>query len=115
MAPICVAHLGALILCFLYLLITIFMPKKSSSTKARKKEPDRTSSRPNGLWIAPRSTLKGPTGERAWENRVGGTPTSSRILELADIALGLKKSHPKGHKQTEQAHDMRSKTEPYSN
>jgi hypothetical protein len=46
------------------------------------------------LWIAPRYSLKGPAGERAWENRTGGAPSSSRYLELADIALGLKKTAP---------------------
>ncbi len=43
------------------------------------------------LWIAPRYSLKGPAQERAWENRPGGAPNSSRFLELADIALGVKK------------------------
>jgi hypothetical protein len=38
----------------------------------------------------PRYSLKGPNGERAYENRPGGVPTTNRFLELADIALGLK-------------------------
>jgi hypothetical protein len=66
------------------------------------------------LWIAPRYSLKGAAGERAWENRPGGVPNSSRFLELADIALGLKKPLP--HKKkgaTASAHD-RTKTEPYA-
>jgi len=37
---------------------------------------------------------------------------SSRLLELADIALGLKKPIPKKKKKSEQTHDV-SKTEPY--
>ena len=45
------------------------------------------------LWIAPKSNLKGDNGDRAWNDR-GVTPTGSRLLELADIALGLKKSEP---------------------
>lgn len=49
----------------------------------------------NDLWIAPRYSLKGPNGERAYENRPGGLPTSNRFLELADIALGIKKPHKK--------------------
>ena len=49
----------------------------------------------NELWIAPRHSLKGPNGERAYEDRSGGLPTSNRFLELADIALGLKKSATK--------------------
>lgn len=42
------------------------------------------------LWIAPKSNLKGDNGDRAWSDR-RATPTGSRLLELADIALGLKK------------------------
>lgn len=45
------------------------------------------------LWIAPKSNLKGENGDRAWNDR-SGTPTGSRLLELADIALGLKKPDP---------------------
>jgi hypothetical protein len=68
----------------------------------------------NGLWIAPRYSLKGPAGERAWENRLGGVPTSTRFLELADIALGLKKpGHHKKKNAAASAHDT-IKTEPYS-
>jgi hypothetical protein len=62
----------------------------------------------------PRYSLKGPNGERAYENRPGGVPTTNRFLELADIALGLKKS-PKRKKAAAAAstHDT-SKNEPYS-
>jgi len=73
--------------------------------KKRKEESE-------GLWIASRYTLKGPTGERAWENRPGGIPSSNRYLELADIALGLKKPQAKKHKAAA-AHST-TKTEPYS-
>jgi hypothetical protein len=67
------------------------------------------------LWIAPRYSLKGPAGERAWENRPGGVPNSSRFLELADIALGIKKSSPQKKKsRAASAHDTQ-KLEPYSN
>jgi hypothetical protein len=45
------------------------------------------------LWIAPKSNLKGENGDRAWNDR-GLTPTGTRLLELADIALGLKKPEP---------------------
>src|SRR6185437_13514204 len=31
------------------------------------------------LWIAPQYSLKGPNGERAWENRPGGAPSSKPI------------------------------------
>jgi hypothetical protein len=67
------------------------------------------------LWIAPRYSLKGPAGERAWENRPGGVPNSSRFLELADIALGIKKAGPQKKKlgMPHSTHE-RQKTEPYS-
>lgn len=45
------------------------------------------------LWIAPKSNLKGENGDRAWNDR-SVMPTGSRLLELADIALGLKKPDP---------------------
>ena len=59
-------------------------PKKVINGKTKETDA------PEGLWIAPRYSLKGPAGERAWENRPGGVPNSSKFLELADIALGLK-------------------------
>jgi len=58
--------------------------KKTKSVK----KPDNS----DELWIAPRYSLKGPAGDRAWENRPGGIPSNARFLELADIALGLKKT-----------------------
>jgi hypothetical protein len=81
------------------------MPKKGGKGKSSDE----------GLWIAPRYSLKGPAGERAWENRPGGPPSSSRLLELADIALGLKKPSPKKQKHsTTGTHDT-AKKEPYTN
>lgn len=83
------------------------MPKK---LKNAKKTDDS-----NELWIASRYSLKGPAGDRAWENRRGGIPSSTRFLELADIALGLKKPGPHRKKAvTVSAHDTIIKTEPYS-
>lgn len=64
------------------------------------------------LWVAPRYSLKGPAGERAWENRPGGAPHSSRLLELADIALGLKK--PSGKSRHPRQIHQTTKTEPYT-
>jgi len=79
---------------------------------AKKSKPAKTADGSNGLWIAPRHSLKGPAGERAWENRRGGIPTSTRFLELADIALGLKKPDPHKKKPvTVSTHDT-TKTEP---
>jgi hypothetical protein len=79
------------------------MPRKSDKEPKVSKD----------LWIAPRYSLKGPAGERAWENRPGGAPNSSRFLELADIALGTKKPVPKKKKSPSNAHQT-GKTEPYS-
>jgi hypothetical protein len=89
------------------------MSSQSKKTrKARKNRKD--AGAPNGLWVAPHYSLKGSNGERAWENRPGGVPSSSRYLELADIALGLKKPElPFKKRKVFNAHDT-SKTEPYS-
>jgi hypothetical protein len=87
---------------------------KSKTRKVSKAKEKKTDA-PNGLWIAPRYSLKGPSGERAWENRPGGVPSSSKYLELADIALGVKKPESGfiKRKAAAGAHDT-SKTEPYS-
>jgi hypothetical protein len=81
---------------------------------AKKRKVAKTNDHSKELWIAQRYSLKGPAGERAWENRVGGVPSSSRFLELADIALGLKKTGPHKKKSSApSAHDI-TKTEPYA-
>ena len=80
------------------------MPKKSDKQPEVSKD----------LWIAPRYSLKGPAGERAWENRPGGTPNSSRFLELADIALGVKKPVTRKKRTSSVSAHQTSKTEPYS-
>ena len=61
--------------------------KKKSAKKSY------VSVKPDDLWVAPKSNLKGDNGDRAWNDRMGA-PTGSRLLELADIALGLKKPEP---------------------
>jgi hypothetical protein len=87
----------------------------TSKTRKVSKPKEKKTDAPNGLWIAPRYSLKGPSGERAWENRPGGVPSSSKYLELADIALGVKKPESGfiKRKAAAGAHDT-SKTEPYS-
>jgi hypothetical protein len=86
------------------------MPKKRPKQKNNHNEETGV----KDLWIAPRYSLKGPAGERAWENRPGGIPNSSRFLELADIALGTRKPAPKKKlDHSASAHD-KQKTEPYS-
>jgi len=82
------------------------MPRKTKRAKAADKS--------DGLWIAQRYSLKGPAGERAWENRAGGPPSSSRYLELADIALGLKKAAPQSKKSPVPLTHDQEKTEPYA-
>ena len=68
----------------------------------------------SGLWIRPRQNIKGPDGERAMEDRHGHIPSHSRLLELADIALGTKKSILKKGKKQSPAHETTKKKEPYS-
>jgi len=82
-------------------------------SKKRKSEQDQQEADIKDLWIAPRYSLKGPAGERAWENRAGGAPSSSRFLELADIALGIKKPSHKKKLGQSSVHE-KQKTEPYS-
>ena len=65
------------------------MPAK----KKNSRKPSTLDLTADDLWIAPKSNLKGENGDRAWNDR-SVTPTGSRLLELADIALGLKKPEP---------------------
>src|SRR5215475_11627236 len=85
------------------------MPKKNNKKSAR---PRHKNTRSKDLWLMPNYSLKGPTGERAWENRRGGAPTTSRYLELADIALGLQPPTPLKRNSQSRMHETR-KTEPY--
>jgi hypothetical protein len=66
------------------------------------------------MWINPKSNLKGAQGDRAWEDRPGGVPHSSRYLELADICFGVKKPAPKKKTPHSGGTHMHKKTEPYS-
>lgn len=61
------------------------MKGKKSSGKKRK-NPDEQ------VWINPNSTFKGPKVSRPWDRHDQERSTSARLLELGDIALGLKKS-----------------------
>lgn len=71
--------------------------------------------KPTDLWVASHYSLKGPLGERAWENRLGGPPSQSRYLELADIALGIKKAESeKPNSDIKHTALASKKTEPYS-
>jgi hypothetical protein len=67
------------------------------------------------LWISPRFSLKGQNGDRAWDHRQVGNPGSARFLELADIALGMRKpeSKKKGTHAPSPVH-VTGKPEPYT-
>lgn len=80
---------------------------------AKKKRAVEKDDSANGLWVSPKSPLKGPTGERAWENRPGGIPNSARFLELADLALGVKKPEPHKKRSSISTH-LTVKTDPYT-
>jgi hypothetical protein len=82
---------------------------KPKRAKVKTKETDH-----DGLWVSPRYSLKGPSGERAWENRPGGPPNSSKYLELADIALGLKTPDSAFKKRKSNEAHVTDKTEPYT-
>lgn len=78
-----------------------------NGSNGRKKDPS------PGLWIAPHHSLKGAHGERAWGTRRDGPPNSNGFMELADIALGLKKPAPRAPRIVVAAHVTSHKTEPY--
>ena len=47
------------------------------------------------LWISPRLNMRGPDGNRGYSRGGNINPgDGARFLELADIALGLKKPQP---------------------
>lgn len=60
----------------------------AKKTEAREREPDVD----ERVWIRPTFSLRGKDGDRAWGHRLRHR-NQSRILELADIALGFRKRH----------------------
>ncbi len=66
------------------------------------------------LWISPRFTLKGQNGDRAWDHRQIGNPGSARFLELADIALGLRKPESRKKTSSHGPTHVTGKPEPYT-
>ncbi len=66
------------------------------------------------LWVSPRFNLRGKDGNRAWD-RAGNLTADSgaRFLDLADIALGLKKAEKRKRPGSVPAH-VTTKVEPYS-
>ncbi len=85
---------------------------KMLTTMSRKKRTEKDDSA-HELWVSPKPLLKGPAGERAWENRPGGVPNTARFLELADLALGLKKQESRKKKPGTGTH-LTVKTGPYT-
>lgn len=83
---------------------------------SRKPNGDGVSGLSKDLWVNPRSNIRGPDGNRAWDNSGNISPNSgARFLELADVALGLKKPAPKKKKAAAAGtHTTLEKTEPYS-
>jgi len=67
------------------------------------------------MWINARSNLRGPDGNRAWDNQGNiGPESGARFLELADIALGHKKPAPQKTKAATVGAHQTEKDEPYS-
>lgn len=56
---------------------------------ASRKKSSAASAAGNDLWLAPKSNFKSEPGYGAWRDR--NVAPSSRLLELADIALGFRK------------------------
>ncbi len=78
------------------------MPKKPGREKVEE------------VWINPKSNLRGSRGDRAFDNSFRDI-SNSRFLELADVALGLKKALPKKKLHAAAAAGGNTgKTEPYS-
>lgn len=84
------------------------MPRRKKPTKPAPQE-----DLSKDLWISPRFSLKGQNGDRAWDHRQVGSPGGARFLELADIALGVRKPEPRKKTSPGAAH-VTSKPEPYT-
>jgi hypothetical protein len=64
----------------------------------------------NGVWVRPHFSLNKNRSEISWTGN-GRSADSSRLLDLADIALGMRKPHKKT--RSTPMHDIK-KTEPYN-
>jgi len=87
------------------------MAKKKRSSARRRSTVDLS----KDLWISPHLSLRGPNGDRAWDRSGNLLPgAGARFLELADIALGIKKPAPRKNDAAKYpAHETR-KEDPYS-
>jgi len=67
------------------------------------------------LWISPHLSLRGPNGDRAWDRSGNLLPgAGARFLELADIALGIKKPVQQNSKAAKPLAHETTKEDPYS-
>ncbi len=83
------------------------MPRK----KTKSVPPEDTS---KDLWISPRLVRKTDNSDRTWGSRDTGPRSGERFLELADIALGLKKPEARKKRPASVSTHKTTKTEPYS-
>jgi len=68
----------------------------------------------NDLWISPRLVRKTENGDRRWGGRDSENRSGERFLELADIALGIRKPEARKKRPTGVSTHTTAKTEPYS-
>ena len=93
---------------------------RKGNGKSKKKPSSRSSRRPRvdlskDLWISPHLSFRGRDGNRGWDRSGNLSPgAGARFLELADIALGTKKTGPKKKAGATIVHDTTTKEEPYS-
>jgi len=79
-----------------------------------KKSKSRQHGNSSDMWVRPSSTIK-QEGSGEFNRNIGNSPNTSRFLELADLALGLKKPKPKKRAAAAgSAHQTSDKIEPYS-
>ena len=90
------------------------MPQKYVTRNTASGGHDKSSNN-NDLWVNPRSNIRGPDGNRAWDTGGNISPNNgARFLELADIALGLRKSAQLKKKAAAASLHSSDKKEPYS-
>lgn len=81
----------------------------------RHQHPAKATDLSKGLWINPRSNIRGVDESRVRDAGGNISPSAgSRFLELADVALGVKKPVPKKKKPLAHVHQVIHKTKPYA-
>jgi hypothetical protein len=66
------------------------------------------------MWIAPRPIVKSTDVDPAWDSVTDNQPHSTRLLEYADIALGVKKIEPWKRRMPMLSTHETSRIDPYS-